>query len=507
MRKVIKVIGKIILFIFVIFLLFVAFWIGAYLFHRKHDSVSTQVYQFAESSKELNNPYRGFYSIYGFTISDEEQDYEWHVSQYLCRDTDELVLLQINLCNYADGEISPKGMENLDALFTELEQTDKHYIIRFLYDWEGKGREKEPKHMDIILKHMEQLEPVFHKYQESIFIHQGIFVGDCGEMHGSKFLSDTDMKTLLSQLVKVTPTSVYLSVRTPQHWRIVTETSEPLELNNHEFAFRLGLFNDGMMGTLQDTGTYGVINKSEAGDYGKWTRTEELLFQEMLCQEVPNGGEVIIDNPINDFQNAIGAMEIMHVTYLNRLHDKEVLDKWAASVVTEEGCYKGMDGLSYIERHLGYRLLIKDAALNYDYYQDKLTVEINLQNVGFAPMYREAEVFCILKSADSNDYLSFQIDEDIRSLCGGRESNTILTLQKEIELAGYAPGQYNLYFYIKDVITGQHILLANEQDEEEYGYKIGSIVIDPICNPFTGEEIDLKFPQIEWLQGATADKE
>ena len=125
------------------------------------------------------------------------------MSQYLCRDTDELVLLQINLCNYADGEISPKGMENLDALFTELEQTDKHYIIRFLYDWEGKGREKEPKHMDIILKHMEQLEPVFHKYQESIFIHQGIFVGDCGEMHGSKFLSDTDMKTLLSQLVKV----------------------------------------------------------------------------------------------------------------------------------------------------------------------------------------------------------------------------------------------------------------------------------------------------------------
>ena len=74
-------------------------------------------------------------------------------------------------------------------------------------------------------------------------------------------------------------------------------------------------------------------------------------------------------------------------------------------------------------------------------------VEINLQNVGFAPMYKEAEGFCILKSADSNDYLSFQIDGDIRSLCGGRESNTILTLQKEIELAGYAPGQYDLYFY------------------------------------------------------------
>ena len=252
------------------------------------------------------------------------------MSQYLCRDTDELVLLQINLCNYADGEISPKGMENLDALFTELEQTDKHYIIRFLYDWEGKGREKEPKHMDIILKHMEQLEPVFHKYQESIFIHQGIFVGDCGEMHGSKFLSDTDMKTLLSQLVKVTPTSVYLSVRTPQHWRIVTETSEPLELNNHEFAFRLGLFNDGMMGTLQDTGTYGVINKSEAGDYGKWTRTEELLFQEMLCQEVPNGGEVIIDNPIKKglvrfklFDNGIMDCKQYKIDYKQRLKHED----------------------------------------------------------------------------------------------------------------------------------------------------------------------------------------
>lgn len=507
MRKVFKIISRIILFILIIFLLFEMFWCGAYLFHRKHGSVTTQVYQFDESSRELDNPYRGFYSIYGFTISDEEVDYEWHVSQYLCRDTDELVLLQINLCNYAEGDISSKGMENINALFSELVQTDKHYIIRFLYDWEGKGKEKEPKHIETVLKHMQQLEPIFNKYQDVIFTHQGIFVGDCGEMHGSKFLARSDMKTLLSQLVEVTPSTIFLSVRTPQHWRIVTESSEPTNLTEHKFAYRLGLFNDGMMGTLQDTGTYGVNSKVEAGDFEKWNREEELAFQNELCKSVPNGGEVVIDNYVNDFPNAIQAMETMHITYLNRLHDKKVLDKWASFVITEEGCYKGMDGLTYVDRHLGYRLLIKDVSLNYEHNQDKLTVEINLQNVGFAPVYKEAEMFCVIKKANSTDFISFQIQEDVRSLSGGKEADKILAIQKEFELSGYTPGQYDLYFYIKDVITGKHILLANEQDEEMYGYKIGSIIIEPICNPFTGEPIDLEFPQLKWFQGASLDKE
>ena len=38
-------------------------------------------------------------------------------------------------------------------------------------------------------------------------------------------------------------------------------------------------------------------------------------------------------------------------------------------------CYDGMDGWSYVERHLGYRLWIAGAALGHSFWAD--TVEVN----------------------------------------------------------------------------------------------------------------------------------
>ena len=106
---------------------------------------------------------------------------------------------------------------------------------------------------------------------------------------------------------------------------------------------------------------------------------------------MPNGGEVIIENPLNDCENAVDSLATMHVTYLNRMYDQNVLNKWAESVVTKKGSFYGMDGLSYIEQHLGYRLLINNTLLDYDFLLDKLSVAVNLQNVGFAPLYKEPE--------------------------------------------------------------------------------------------------------------------
>ena len=64
------------------------------------------------------------------------------------------------------------------------------------------------------------------------------------------------------------------------------------------------------------------------------------------------GGEVIVDNPYNDWETAMHDLAIMHISYLNEDYDRGVLEKWAAATVEEEGCYQGMDGLSYAERHL-----------------------------------------------------------------------------------------------------------------------------------------------------------
>ena len=35
--------------------------------------------------------------------------------------------------------------------------------------------------------------------------------------------------------------------------------------------------------------------------------------------------------------------------------------------------------------------------------------------------------------------------------------------------------EYEVYFYMEDPDTGKEIQLANEEEEEEYGYHIGTI--------------------------------
>ncbi len=76
-------------------------------------------------------------------------------------------------------------------------------------------------------------------------------------------------------------------------------------------------FNDGMLGSVSDYGTYSDNTRQDAGDFSAWTREEELAFQDVLCSSVPSGGEVIVDNPYNDLENAIADLKTMHVSYLN----------------------------------------------------------------------------------------------------------------------------------------------------------------------------------------------
>ena len=375
-------------------LLIVSARIFLYGLSRDHGSVSGQIQSFTQSSRELDNPNRGFYNIYGFVITDEHQNYEELVAQKMCYDTNELAQIQVNLRNYLLGDITQSGLDGINQLFDVLRKWEKQYIVRFLYDWGGEFEQKEPESLDIVLHHMKQLEPIFQEYQDIIFLHQGIFVGACGEMHDSRHLSDENIKQMMLQMANITSEKTYLSVRTPQQWRTLTGLSEVGKENllKSDLAYRLGLFNDGIMGNSLDTGTYGDSSKEEVGNYAKWKRDEELAFQEELCKHVPNGGEVIIENPFNDFENAIKDMATMHITYLNQQYDPNVLNKWAATIVTEDSCFNGMDGLSYVERHLGYRLLIKKADFSYEYWPDTLTVSVTLQHVGFAPLYRQLEL-------------------------------------------------------------------------------------------------------------------
>lgn len=451
--------------------------ISSLFFQQFHYNLSAQTVTFTESSRILKNPNRGFYHIWGFYITDESMDWENVILSKGVDDGFSLELVEINLQEYRDGLISDKGIRNLKELFEGLAKQDKHYVVRFLYDWDGRNMEVEPSNIDIIVGHIKQLKPILQKHADSIFVLQSLLVGDCGEIHDTKFADTKSLRILASELAAVSTSDTYLAVRTPVQWRKITQTYGNKELKeNSPYKNRLGLYNDGMLGNVYDCGTYGDQKRKQAGKYKAWTRAEEIDFQDNLCRAVPNGGEVVLVNEYNDIDRAICDMGKMHITYINQDHDLQVMEKWRNSTVDTDDIFDGMDGISYMQARLGYRLVLRKCQMQHAFWKDKLYIRLDISNSGFAPIYKacDASLTFVPKTEDGNRY-SIQVSHHLQELAGGSETDQISTIRASVPLSKLSRADYDVYFKLIDRASGKMIYFANEQDAEADGYKIGEI--------------------------------
>lgn len=459
-------------------LLFLIGGMTIYLLRHFHWNLSCQGEQFTESARELNNPNRGFYEMFGLRIAEEPVDWKAAIEDRIKKDSDTvLCLVEINLQAYRLGPISEAGLENLEALFEELSKQDKQYIIRFLYDWNGENMQYEPKDINIIVEHMKQIGPIVKKYKDCIFTLQSLFIGNCGEMNNTRYMDGDSLQILAKALASATDDDIFLAVRTPLHWRQIAQASDVAEVleSNSPFANRLGLFNDGMLGNVYDCGTYSTQSKSEVGIFKEWSRDEELEFQDTLCRTVPNGGEVIIDNEYNDLDNAIADFNRMHVSYLNDGYDLNVLQKWRNSTVHDEGIFDGMDGFSYMKNRLGYRLVLRECRMQQDFWKDTLQIELDIQNVGFAPIYKECEASLIFCPKEEGIMYQMKVEQNLTKLAGGNDTDQTETIQATIPLHNLSKTDYDVYFLLRDKASGKVIYFGNEQDCENNGYKIGQL--------------------------------
>ena len=85
----------------------------------------------------------------------------------------------------------------------------------------------EPENLDIILQHMEQVGDVIREYHSCIYTLQGLFIGNWGEMNGTKYTDPDSMRELAARLADVSDASTFLSVRTPAQWRKITGEAAP----------------------------------------------------------------------------------------------------------------------------------------------------------------------------------------------------------------------------------------------------------------------------------------
>ena len=433
---------------------------------------------FWESTAVLKNPYQGFYRIFGYTLSDDGQHVQMTAADPIREYDFALVLLEINLRNYRTGPISDSALAQLDDILKAWSQSDAQILLRFLYDWDGIAKAKEPESLSTILTHMDQAAEIVNRYASSIYLMQGCFIGNWGEMHGSYFADAQSIQTLITHLHQVIAPSIYLSVRTPAQWRTITGLYDvpatfPAFQEHPPIASRLGLYNDGMLGSASDLGTYGDTPRKGISDPAcKGTREEELSFQNRLCQYVPNGGEVVFDTPYNALSAAVQYLRTLHVSYLNADYDPVVLNKWSKSVWDREDAFSGCDGLTYVQAHLGYRYTARAFTLRKQgFLSPQLTFQLELENTGFGNTLKPFDGAFLLRNVQTGDTCRLPLAFDFRSLTSGQTK----TLTASLPVRDLSKGTWQLFFSVTDPATGGQIALANTTLVSENGVPLGQL--------------------------------
>ena len=157
-----------------------------------------------ESTADITNPFCGFYKINGYVLAEDKTAKDADIwCQRSCKDTPyPLMLLEINLRNYADQDLSANALSQLNRIFKICEKKKKQIILRFLYDWDGKAQKTEPSDFYRIKNHIQQVSATVNAHADCIYILQGLFIGNNGEMNNTNYGDIDQMRQLAETLAK-----------------------------------------------------------------------------------------------------------------------------------------------------------------------------------------------------------------------------------------------------------------------------------------------------------------
>ena len=134
-------------------------------------------------------------------------------------------------------------MERRNSSATWWEESSCSLILRFLYDWDGNAQSTEPNDISQIENHMRQCAQILNEHKDNIYLVQGIFIGNYGEMHHSRFSSEEEQIQLFTVLRGSLDDEIYMAVRTPAQLRAVLAADHLDE--GQAAVIKTGLFNDG----------------------------------------------------------------------------------------------------------------------------------------------------------------------------------------------------------------------------------------------------------------------
>lgn len=387
---------------------------------------------FEESTERLLNPDIGFYRTLGIKLTADGGTSSGIYGDY------QLHHLRVNIGSFskanngaADARLSDAALSKLDSVLSDLNSREKSAIIRFAYDGFSGTADKEPSE-EMMLEHIAQICPVLNKYKNTVTAIETGMVGKWGEMHSSKLANPQTINKLVDAFLKKTEFPVL--VRTPKmiydYLGITKADIGSYTIAADSLAYRLGLFNDGYLGSRSDLGTYS-------------DREAEVEWLSKQTAHLPYGGEVVVGDKdgeeMSKIENCLAEMNKLDLSYLNyewnnNITQKKWVDSKYKKSMGEHSAYYGETAQLYIENHMGYRFVVRNAKVAKS--GDSLELKLKIENVGFGNLNNKMHVGVFL--ANGKTVVS---EIEAADFTGEQDYSASLPLKN-------ATGELNLYMRV-----------------------------------------------------------
>ena len=327
------------------------------------------------------------------------------------------------------------SLNNVRAALDSLRRRGGACTIRASYDIDCRG--SQDPDIETTLIHTKQLAELYSDYEDVIhFVELGMF-GTCGEMTTG---GQDNHALALQTMLENSSDGIKVGVRSPQvvalwmglkdpystwyvfpDFRAGSERFQDSTRSEHyaKYMDRVGLYNDGYLGSDNDLGTFG------AGEPYPISRENVISWMEEFGVAVPYGGDFVC-NYNSETRPPLNTAEYLSYEGF-RTHTSYIGGSMAGT------CYNFMDtttfvgidpeysgkvkGREYVRDHLGYRFVLRKSALSDSAaVGGKLQLKLNIQNVGFANNLTASKATLILKPVAGESAIEIPLTFDPRKL-------------------------------------------------------------------------------------------
>ncbi|WP_290736004.1 MULTISPECIES: DUF4832 domain-containing protein [unclassified Fibrobacter] len=307
-------------------------------------------------------------------------------------------------------DLTEDALNVLQQTFDNIRDFGGRVIVRICYDPWYNGRSNVTPAHEWVLKHVKQLAPVLSKNTDVIVALEMGMHGAYGEMHSDTSITYDRVAEAVNMMLRNTPPELKILTRTGNYSAKVLGFDNwgvDFHIDGEKFAeiakakgdtmYRVGMFNDGYLGTQYDYGTWGADCKTSI------CREEGVAWLEKYGINTPYGGEALTTASGYEVINTPEFLAYegfrTHTSYLNVQWNNNLIDSWKKTPFKQKDFdydparVDSLSGFKYINDHLGYRFVLRESWITDTVGADGIfKAKLRIQNVGFGNLTRKMNV-------------------------------------------------------------------------------------------------------------------